>query len=140
MQLSLKVSYHILFNSKTIYRQQSWFLTNPRWKFQHPLFPFQEMETWLAWQFKQHQESPAKILLIGDSLISNLNRYPDVWNNSFSIHNTLNFGIQVVKMQNILWWLNNLNFSKHCSKKMFSSLVVQIMLTKIPKRKLPMVL
>ena len=57
----------------------------------------------LGWyeKFKQHQESPA--LLIGDSLISNLNRYPDVWNNSFSIHNTLNFGIQVVKIQNILW-------------------------------------
>ena len=77
----------------------------------------------LGWygKFKQHncllQESPAKVILIGDSLISNLNRYPDVWKNYFSIHNTLNFGIQGVKIQNILWRLNNLNFSKNCSIK-----------------------
>ena len=77
----------------------------------------------LGWygKFKQHncllQESPAKVILIGDSLISNLNRYPDVWKNYFSIHNTLNFGIQGVKIQNILWRLNNLNFSKNYSIK-----------------------
>ena len=63
------------------------------------------------------QESPAKVILIGDSLISNLSRYPDVWKNYFSIHNTLNFGIQGDKIQNILWRLNNLNFSKNCSIK-----------------------
>ena len=49
-------------------------------------------------KFKQHnfllQESPTKIILIGDSLISNWSRYPDVWKNYFSIHKTLNFGIQ----------------------------------------------
>ena len=45
----------------------------------------------LGWyeKFKQHnfllQESPAKVILIGDSLISNLSRYPDVGNNYFSI-------------------------------------------------------
>ena len=77
----------------------------------------------LGWyeKFKQHnfllQESPAKVILIGDSLISNLSRYPDVWKNYFSIHNTLNFGIQGDKIQNILWRLNNLNFSKNCSIK-----------------------
>ena len=54
----------------------------------------------LGWyeKFKQHnfllQESPAKIILIGNSLISNWSRYPDVWKNYFSIHYTLNFGIQ----------------------------------------------
>ena len=54
----------------------------------------------LGWyeKFKQHnfllQESPAKEILIGDSLTSNLSRCPDVWKNYFSIHNTLNFGIQ----------------------------------------------
>ena len=77
----------------------------------------------LGWyeKFKRHnfllQESPAKVILIGDSLISNLSRYPDVWKNYFSIHNTLNFGIQGDKIQNILWRLNNLNFSKNCSIK-----------------------
>ena len=63
----------------------------------------------LGWyeKFKRHiflfEESEAKVILIGDSLISNLSRYPDVWKNYFSIHNTLNFGIQGDKIQNILW-------------------------------------
>ena len=77
----------------------------------------------LGWyeKFKQHnfllQESPAKVILIGDSLISNLSRYPDVWKNFFSIHNMLDFGTQSDKIQNILWRMNNLNFSKNCSIK-----------------------
>ena len=70
-------------------------------------------------KLKQHtfllQESPAEVILIGDSLISNLSRYPDMWKNYFSIQNTLNFGIQSDKIQNILWRLNNFNFSKNCS-------------------------
>ena len=53
----------------------------------------------LGWyeEFKQHnfllQQSPAKLLLIVGSLMSTLGRYPDVWKNYISIHNTLNFGI-----------------------------------------------
>ena len=45
----------------------------------------------LGWyeKFKQHnflwKETPVKVILIGDSLISNLSRYPDVGNNYFSI-------------------------------------------------------
>ena len=77
----------------------------------------------LGWyeKFKQHnvllQEWPEKVILIGDSLISNLSRYPDVWKNSFSMHDKLNSGIQDDKNQNILWRLNNLNFSKNRSLK-----------------------
>ena len=55
--------------------------------------------------------------MIGDSLISNLSRYPHVWKIYFSIHNALNFGIHGDKIQNILWRLNNLNLSKNCSIK-----------------------
>ena len=55
--------------------------------------------------------------MIGDSLISNLSRYPDVWKNSFSMHDKLNSGIQDDKNQNILRRLNNLNFSKNRSIK-----------------------
>ena len=66
--------------------------------------------------FQEHnfllQQSSPKILLIGDSLISNLSRYPDIWKSHFSKHNTLNFGIPGDKVQNILWRINNLNFSK----------------------------
>ena len=71
--------------------------------------------------FQEHnyllQQSPAKILLIGDSLISNLTRYPDIWKSYFSRHNALNFGIPGDKVQNILWRINNLNFSKITSLK-----------------------
>ena len=49
------------------------------------------------------QESPAKVILIGNSLIPNLGKYPDNWKNYFSIHNTLNFRIQGDKIQNVLW-------------------------------------
>ena len=61
----------------------------------------------------------AKVILIGGFLISNLRRYPDVWKNYFSIHNSLNFGIESDKIQNILWRLNNLNYSKNCGIKYF---------------------
>ena len=61
----------------------------------------------------------AKVILIGDFLISNLRRYPDVWKNYFSIHNSLNFGIESDKIQNILWRLNNLNYSKNRGIKYF---------------------
>ena len=63
------------------------------------------------------QQSRGKILLTGDSLISNLSRCPDVQKNYFSLHDTLNLGIQGDQLQNILWQLNNLNFSKNCSIK-----------------------
>ena len=122
MQLSLNnlpIIYY--FNSKTIYRQQSWFWTNPRLKFHHFLSAFQEMGNVAGMRNLRGiifllQAWPAKMLLILDSLISNLSRYPDVWK-YFSIHNTLNLGIQGNKIQNILWWLNNLNFSKNYSVK-----------------------
>ena len=61
------------------------------------------------------RNSPAKVLLIAYSLISNLSIYHDVWKNYFSIHNTLNFGIQGDKIQNMQWRVNSLNFSKDCS-------------------------
>ena len=38
-------------------------------------------------------KSSAKILLIGDSIISNLGRCSEIWKNRFSHHNTFNFGI-----------------------------------------------
>ena len=48
-------------------------------------------------------DSPSNILLIGDSLISNISRYQDVWSQYFSKHNTLNFGIPENKIQNLSW-------------------------------------
>ena len=49
--------------------------------------------------------------IIGDSLISNLSRYPEIWRKYFSNHGALNFGIAGDKAQNVLWRVNNLHFS-----------------------------
>ena len=48
-------------------------------------------------------QSSSKIFLIGDSIISNLGRYPRIWKKYFSSHNSLNFGIPGVKIQHVLW-------------------------------------
>ena len=43
----------------------------------------------------------AKILVVGDSLLSNLSCYPKIWR-KFINHGALNFGIAGDKAQNIL--------------------------------------
>ena len=53
---------------------------------------------------------PSNILLIGDSLTSNITRYGDVWSDYFSKHKALNIGIPGDKIQNLLWRLKNLKF------------------------------
>ena len=57
--------------------------------------------------------SPSNILLIGDSLISNKNRYQEVLSEYFSKHNTSNFVIRRGKIQNLLWKIKNLQFSSN---------------------------
>ena len=69
----------MLFGSKTIYRQQS----KPSMEISSPVITVPRNGK-LGWyeKFKHHifllEESAAKVILIGDSLISNLSRYPDV--------------------------------------------------------------
>ena len=71
------------------------------------------------YQFQKHNlllnKSKAKLLIIGNLLVSNLSRYPEIWRNYFSNHGTLNFGIAGDKAQNILWRVNNLHvfFNSH---------------------------
>ena len=55
-------------------------------------------------------DSLSNILLIGDSLISNITRYEDVWSEYFSKYNALNFGIPGDAIQNLLWRIKNLKF------------------------------
>ena len=62
-------------------------------------------------------QSLSKILLIGDSIISNLGRYHEIWKKYFSSNNTLNFGIPGDKIQHVLWRIQNLNFSNNFSIK-----------------------
>ena len=48
-------------------------------------------------QFRNHNvllnKSKANLLIIGDSLASNLSRYPEIWRKYFTNHGALNFGI-----------------------------------------------
>ena len=48
-------------------------------------------------QFQKHNllldNSEAKMLIVGDSLGSNLSRYPELWRKYFINHGALNFGI-----------------------------------------------
>ena len=54
-------------------------------------------------QFRKHNlilnKSKAKLLIIGDSLISDLSRYPEIWRKYFSNHGALNLGIAGNKAQ-----------------------------------------
>ena len=73
------------------------------------------------YQFQKHNlllnKSKAKLLIIGNLLVSNLSRYPEIWRNYLSNHGTLNFGIAGDKAQNILWRVNNLHFSSNLHLK-----------------------
>ena len=51
--------------------------------------------------------SSESVLLIGDSLIHGLKRYPKIWNKYFSPLQTLNFGISGDKTQHVLWRMKN---------------------------------
>ena len=57
-------------------------------------------------QFQMHafllNNAKAKILVVGDSLVSNLSCYPKTWRKYFINHGALNFGIAGDKAQNIL--------------------------------------
>ena len=72
-------------------------------------------------KFRDHSsllnQSSAKILLIGDSRISDLGRYPEIRNKHFCRHNTLNLGIPGEKIQQVLWRIQNLNLSLNSSIK-----------------------
>ena len=72
-------------------------------------------------QFQKHNfllnNSKAKMLLVGDSLVSNLSRYPEIWSKYFMNHGALNFGIAGDKAQNVLWRVNNFHFSSNLNVK-----------------------
>ena len=57
------------------------------------------------------------MLIVGDSLVSNLSRYPKMWRKYFSNDGALNFGIAGDKAQNLLWRVNNLHFSSNLHLK-----------------------
>ena len=50
----------------------------------------------------------SKLVLIGDSIISNFDKCNDIFNNFFSSFGALNFGISGDKIQNVLWRMRNM--------------------------------
>ena len=80
--------------------------------------------------------SSSKILLIGDCIISNLARYPEIWKKYFFSHNTLNFGIPGDKIQHALWRIENLNFPLILVLSIFSFFVEQTILNITPQKNL----
>ena len=72
-------------------------------------------------QFRKHNlllnKSKDKLLIIGDSLISNFSHYPEIWRKYFSNHGALDFSIAGDKAQNILWRVNNLHFFSNLNLK-----------------------
>ena len=69
--------------------------------------------------FKEHNDllkvSNSKLLLIGDSLVANLYFFPDIWNEYFSYHDTINLGVGGDKTQNVLWRIENMVSPKNVS-------------------------
>ena len=51
--------------------------------------------------------SSASVLLIGDSIIQGLARYPKIWNKYFTSLKALNFGMGGDRTQNVLWRVEN---------------------------------
>ena len=72
-------------------------------------------------QFQKHNillnTSKAKMLIIGDSLVSNLSRYLEIWRKYFIYLRALNCGIAGDKAQNVLWRVKNLHFSSNLGLK-----------------------
>ena len=61
--------------------------------------------------------------IVGDSLVSDLSCYPEIWRKYFSNHGALNCGIAGDKAQNVLWRVNNLHFSSNLHLNIFSFFV-----------------
>ena len=57
------------------------------------------------------------MLIVVDSLVSNLSRYPEIWRKYFINHGALNFGIARDMTQEVLWRVNNLHFSSNLHLK-----------------------
>ena len=54
------------------------------------------------------KDSKPNTLLLGDSIVAGLSRYPNVWNEYFAKINALNLGIGGDRVENILWQVINL--------------------------------
>ena len=50
------------------------------------------------------KDAKPNTLLLGDSIVAGLSRYPNVWNEYFAPRDALNLGIGGDRVENALWW------------------------------------
>ena len=53
-------------------------------------------------------QQQAEVILLGDSIVANLGRYPDVWTKSLTQYITVNCGIGGDSTRNVLWRVEQL--------------------------------
>ena len=75
----------------------------------------------MVWLIQKHNlilnNSKAKMLIVGDSLVSNLSRYPEIWRKYFVNDGALNFYVAGDMVQNVLCRVSNLYFSSNLNLK-----------------------
>ena len=54
------------------------------------------------------RKSYASVVVIGDSIVAGLRRYPTVWRNFILQYKTVNLGIGGDRIENVLWLINAL--------------------------------
>ena len=70
------------------------------------------MQKWLDWNTLSPKELLRKfyvsVVVIGNSVIHGLRRYPIVWRTFFSQYKTINLGIGGERAENVLWRVNDI--------------------------------
>ena len=66
---------------------------------------------WIETHYHQTEllrKSYASVVVIGDSIVAGLRRYPTVWRNFILQYKTVNVGIGGDRIENVLWRINAL--------------------------------
>ena len=70
---------------------------------------------WIETHYHQKEllrKSYASVVVIGDSIVAGLRRYPTVWRNFILQYKTVNLGIGGDRIENVLWRINDIVFPK----------------------------
>ena len=74
------------------------------------------MQKWLDWNTLSPKEllrkSCVSVMVIGNSVIHGLRRYPVAWRTFFSWYKTINLGIGGDRAENVLWFVNDIAVPK----------------------------
>ena len=70
---------------------------------------------WIEMHYYQKEllrKSYASVVVIGDSIVAGLRRYPTVWRNFILQYKTVNLGIGGDRIENVLWRINDIVLPK----------------------------